>query len=739
MCGICFVCGVGVSPRQLDKLIEPDWEFLRKRGPDGVAKEYLQINEEIQGVMAGCVLWLQGSSPHTQPIIDRHGNMLLWNGDVLHGHQIPVEMSDTKYLSDQLSNIDDENQLLSLLSDIKGPWSFIYYQTNTKRLYFGRDALGRHSLLWRRPTSHRALFALSSVCHQSQEGGDGVGVEEVPAYGVYRVDLAPEGALTEEGFSVHLFPWSTVNTNTLLLSSYLPSCVLTIQHTIDSCIRVPLNKTLPSHTLTQHLKSTTVVQDPTKDDMMSLYPLVRDPTKSTVVQDPTKDSPMDLCPLVQDPPKFTVVQDPPKDDMMSLYPLVQDPPKDGLMSLYPPKSTVVQDPTKDDIPVMSLKNEQEEVEVSEVRKKKQEVEVTEVRNNGQQQKEDEVTEVRKKKEVEVSEVKNEQQEKEVEITEVRKKKQEQEKEVEVTEVRKKKQEQEKEVEVTEVRKNEQQQQEEKEVEVSEVKKKKEEKEKVEVTEVNEVKNEQQQQQQDEVSDMKFEVPDRISGRQCWRELQQLRPQRTWNFVQIDVTREEVQSARMSTIRHLLHPNTSVLDDSIGCALWFAARGIGTLNGKHYTSPARVVLSGVGADEQLGGYSRHRSAFEAGGWSALINEVETEMTRIHSRNLGRDNRILAHHGRAPRLPYLDEDVVNFLNQLPIWTKANLNLRRGVGEKLLLRVAATHLQLHTPATLPKRAIQFGSRIAKMENTREKGGDVCRRLVKEEEKEEKGDVCV
>ena len=61
---------------------------------------------------------------------------------------------------------------------------------------------------------------------------------------------------------------------------------------------------------------------------------------------------------------------------------------------------------------------------------------------------------------------------------------------------------------------------------------------------------------------------------------------------------------------------------------------------------------MGADEQLAGYSRHRAKFNVGGWSALINEIDMEMSRIYKRNLGRDNRILAHHGRAPRYIYLN---------------------------------------------------------------------------------------
>lgn len=226
-----------------------------------------------------------------------------------------------------------------------------------------------------------------------------------------------------------------------------------------------------------------------------------------------------------------------------------------------------------------------------------------------------------------------------------------------------------------------------------------------------------------------EVPDRVTGKAGLKELQSVNPSRTWNFVEINVSLEELQKLRRARICHLVQPLDTVLDDSIGCAVWFASRGIGWLVTqdavRSYKSSAKVILTGIGADEQLAGYSRHRARFQSLGLEGLNEEIAMELGRISSRNLGRDDRVIGDHGKEARFPFLDENVVSFLNSLPVWEKVDLTLPRGVGEKLILRLAAMELGLPASALLPKRAIQFGSRIAKLEKSNEKASDKCGRL--------------
>jgi len=96
-------------------------------------------------------------------------------------------------------------------------------------------------------------------------------------------------------------------------------------------------------------------------------------------------------------------------------------------------------------------------------------------------------------------------------------------------------------------------------------------------------------------------------------------------------------------------------------------------------------------------------------SSLTHSFTHQITL--NRNLGRDDRIIASHGREARFPYLDEEVMSLLRSLPPSLKYSLTLPMGVGDKHILRcVAREGLGLEGAAALVKRAIQFGSRISR-----------------------------
>jgi asparagine synthetase B (glutamine-hydrolysing) len=134
-------------------------------------------------------------------------------------------------------------------------------------------------------------------------------------------------------------------------------------------------------------------------------------------------------------------------------------------------------------------------------------------------------------------------------------------------------------------------------------------------------------------------------------------------------------------------------------------------GVAYQCAGKAVLMGMGADETLCGYVRHAKHFKISGTAGLLAELSKDFNRLWQRNLGRDDRVAADHGREGRFPFLDEDVLHALGQLPGGAMEVCDLSRpaGVGDKMLLRTCARLLGLRSVAGLVKRAVQFGTRIA------------------------------
>lgn len=206
----------------------------------------------------------------------------------------------------------------------------------------------------------------------------------------------------------------------------------------------------------------------------------------------------------------------------------------------------------------------------------------------------------------------------------------------------------------------------------------------------------------ETTEINWNVPDRLSAKEALLELKQINPDRAWNLVEINIPRKIVDEKLSSTVSDLVYPLTSVLDESLGGALWFAAGG-----GGQNKSPCRVLLIGSGADELLGGYTRHRNVFRRTG--DVEEELLHDWHRLPSRNLARDDRVIADNGLTPRAPFVEERFVEFIRNLHPMEKCFHGIQEGLGDKLLLRLAAYKLGLKETATRRKRALQFGSRIA------------------------------
>ncbi|KAI6374282.1 hypothetical protein MCOR25_003227 [Pyricularia grisea] len=231
-------------------------------------------------------------------------------------------------------------------------------------------------------------------------------------------------------------------------------------------------------------------------------------------------------------------------------------------------------------------------------------------------------------------------------------------------------------------------------------------------------------------------PDRVTGRKSFAELLQVCPGRAWRFIAINVPYTATKSHRAEVIS-LIHPHNTEMDLSIAYALYFAARGQGVCYSDNSMTdmtgnatqrpdcftPARILLSGLGADELFGGYTRHATAFSRMGYAGLVEELKLDVARLGKRNLGRDDRVMSSWGKEVRFPFLDERLVKWAIDLPVQQKCDFGFDQ-VDEnsiepgKRVLRLLSEKLGLRNVAREKKRAIQFGSRTAKMENGKVKG---------------------
>lgn len=201
MCGIYF-SAVQDGERVPDGSIV---DLLKQRGPDhiGFIQRTVTLESSTRPIfvnIVSTVLSLRGDSTVNQPIQDASSaSVLCWNGEAWKHSDKPIFGNDAQVVFNlMLSATQDlpqgdgltfERNTASLtafqnvIGSISGPFAFVFYEARSRRVFFGRDILGRRSLLIRR--GPREELAISSVCN----GAPLEGWEEVEADGIYVLDL----------------------------------------------------------------------------------------------------------------------------------------------------------------------------------------------------------------------------------------------------------------------------------------------------------------------------------------------------------------------------------------------------------------------------------------------------------------------------------------------------------------------------------------------------------------------
>lgn len=188
MCGIFAVLSTArgsVTPT--DALFK---SRLASRGPDHYGSHHQTLNETghdplVLGLTSS-VLALRGSGVVEQPLVHDGGEAVLcWNGEAWRIGGQPVTTNDGKeLLNAMVASVDHQDPSGSVrdtLRLIDGPFAFVYFDKRQGRLYFGRDRLGRRSLLIHRSAHALQLSSIAGEPHQ--------GWEEVQADGFYSLEI----------------------------------------------------------------------------------------------------------------------------------------------------------------------------------------------------------------------------------------------------------------------------------------------------------------------------------------------------------------------------------------------------------------------------------------------------------------------------------------------------------------------------------------------------------------------
>jgi asparagine synthetase B (glutamine-hydrolysing) len=228
MCGIfCTISrGAVIEPSQNAR------ELLRHRGPDvldsvtrTVAEpDNLEESDKTSIHFTASVLALRGETAVPQPLQDTvTDSVLCWNGEawktadgVVSGNDGMVIMS---LFSDASRYPDSQSRILCVIEQIRGPFALVYYDGKDK-LYYGRDCLGRRSLMIGRLEDGSLI--ISSVADLSLNAQ----WSEVDADGLYVFDLSVEGGKQSVFSSTHIPSIITSADSILPSTAYLVSQVL---------------------------------------------------------------------------------------------------------------------------------------------------------------------------------------------------------------------------------------------------------------------------------------------------------------------------------------------------------------------------------------------------------------------------------------------------------------------------------------------------------------------------------
>ena len=181
---------MSVSTQGFQNLSDNLKHLLSCRGPDHIGESHVTIEHGFPYCVSALstVLALRGDRTIAQPFIHGSGSILCWNGEAWSIGKEAIEGNDGQLLFDLLieaiateKSVDESTTaILEVFHTISGPFAFVFVDKIHGQIYFGRDRLGRRSLLYKIDEQSESIH-LSSVADPSSQPW-----QEVDADAVYQ-------------------------------------------------------------------------------------------------------------------------------------------------------------------------------------------------------------------------------------------------------------------------------------------------------------------------------------------------------------------------------------------------------------------------------------------------------------------------------------------------------------------------------------------------------------------------
>jgi asparagine synthetase B (glutamine-hydrolysing) len=154
------MCGIFASVSRRSPIFPTPYlkQSLGNRGPDHLGEITTKAGTgtgTVRIFFTSTVLALRGAHVTAQPLSDPFTeSVLCWNGEAWKVGQKSVVGNDGQVIMNLLvreaseTYIDPISRVLEVVRGISGPFSFIYLDKSHDLLFFGRDFLGRRSLLF---------------------------------------------------------------------------------------------------------------------------------------------------------------------------------------------------------------------------------------------------------------------------------------------------------------------------------------------------------------------------------------------------------------------------------------------------------------------------------------------------------------------------------------------------------------------------------------------------------------